>query len=68
MKVSKYDPNYTSFGDLDYGDVFFYPEEDNVCMKLDDYGMAVILINGSMIDVGEDTMIVPIPNARLVFD
>ena len=68
MKVSKYDPNYTSFGDLDYGDVFFHPEEESVCMKLDDYGTAVILSNGSMIDVGEGTMIVPIPNARLVFD
>ena len=68
MKVSSYAPNYTSFGDLDYGDVFFYPEEDNVCMKLDDYGMAVILINGSMVDIDDNAMVVPIPNARLVFD
>lgn len=68
MKVQNYDPNYTSFGDLDYGDVFFNPEEGEVCMKLDDYGTAVILINGSMIDVNEGSIIVPIPNARLVFD
>lgn len=68
MKVSNYDPNYTSFEDLAYGDVFFYPEEGEVCMKVDDYGMAVILKNGSMVDIREDTMIVPIPNARLVFD
>lgn len=68
MKISNYDPNYTSFDDLDYGDVFFYPAEDDVCLKLDDYGTAVILRNGSMVDIDNNTMIVPIPNARLVFD
>ena len=68
MKIADYDPKYTSFRDLDYGDVFFYPAEDDICMKLDNYGMAVILRNGTMIDIGEDTMIVPIPNAKLVFD
>lgn len=68
MKISSYDPNYTSFEDLDYGDVFFCPEEGCVCMKLDDYETAVILSNGSMINVKDDSMILPIPNARLVFD
>ncbi len=68
MKISKYDPNYTSFGDLNEGDVFFHSEEEDVCMKLNDYGTAVILRNGYMIDVNDGAIIVPIPNARLVFD
>lgn len=68
MKIAKYDPNYTSFSDLDYGDVFFYSEEGEVCMKLNDYNSAVILSNGYIVDVEDDTVIVPIPNARLVFD
>lgn len=68
MKISKYDPNYTSFDDLDYGDVFFYPEEGEVCMKLNDYNSAVILSNGYLVDINDDVMIVPIPNARLIFD
>lgn len=68
MKVSNYEPNYTSFDDLNYGDVFFYPEEGEVCIKVGDYNSAVILKNGDLIDVNSDVMIVPIPNARLVFD
>jgi hypothetical protein len=68
MKVSKYDPNYTSFSDLDYGDVFFSSEESEVCMKVNDYNSAIILSNGYIIDVEDDTIVVPIPNARLVFD
>ena len=68
MKISSYDPKYTSFEDLDCGDVFYNTEEDDICMKLDDYEMAVILRNGSMVDVRNDTMILPIANARLVFD
>lgn len=68
MKVSNYNPDYTSFDDLDYGDVFFHSEEGCVCMKLDDYNSAVILNNGCMIEVKDDTIIIPIPNARLVFD
>jgi hypothetical protein len=68
MKISSYDPKYTSFEDLECGDVFYCTEEDDICMKLDDYEMAVILRNGSMVDVKNDTMILPIANARLVFD
>ena len=68
MKIQSYDPKYTSFGDLDYGDVFYYTEEDDVCMKLDDYDTAVVLRNGCVVDVKEDTIIIPIPSARLVFD
>lgn len=68
MKVSNYDPSYTSFSDLDYGEVFFYSEEGCVCMKIDDYNSAVILSNGCIVEVDDDTVIVPIPNARLVFD
>ena len=68
MKISSYDPKYTSFEDLHCGDVFYSTEEDDICMKLDDYEMAVVLRNGSVIDVKNSTMILPLPNARLVFD
>ena len=68
MKITDYDPKYTSYGDLNEGDVFFYPAEDDVCMKVSDYCTAVILRNGCLIDIEDHVMIVPIPNARLVFD
>lgn len=68
MKIADYDPKYTSYGDLNEGDVFFYPAEDDVCMKVNDYDMAVILRTGYLIDIEDHVMIVPIPNARLVFD
>lgn len=68
MKIADYDPKYTSYGDLNEGDVFFYPAEDDVCMKVNDYDQAVILRNGYLIDIDDSVMIVPIPNARLVFD
>lgn len=68
MKIAKYDPNYTSFEDLDYGDVFFSSEEGEVCLKVNDYNSAIILSNGYIIDVDNDTIVIPIPNAKLVFD
>lgn len=68
MKISEYDPKHISFGDLNEGDVFFYPTEDDICMKVDNYNLAVILRNGCLIDIYDNVMIVPIPNARLVFD
>ena len=68
MKISDYDPKYTSFGDLNEGDVFFFPAEDDICMKTNDYGSAVILRNGYLVDIEDHVMIVPIPNARLIFD
>ncbi len=68
MKIADYDPKYTSFEDLNDGDVFFYPAEDDICMKVNEYDSAVILRNGYLIDIEDNVMIVPIPNARLVFD
>lgn len=68
MKVADYSPSYTTFGDLNEGDVFFYPAEDDICMKTDDYGSAVILRTGCLVDIEDHVMIAPISNAKLIFD